>query len=120
MIDERSRAAQFFKYYQPVVEQEITLIAEIEQLQSIMEETTKQCANPTMLPEISEDSINAYKVPEYLVPGRSREHGGVVSFYSTFIFIVKTGAKPIQHFKFILDEMWNDFNECVFTWFFPT
>lgn len=82
MVDERSRAAQFFNYYKPVVEQEITLISEIEQLQSIVEETAKQCANPTTLPEMSEDSINAYKVPDYLVPGGTRElQAGAVSRY---------------------------------------
>lgn len=68
MIEERSRAAQFFKCYKPCVEQEITLIAEIEQLQSIVEETAKQCAHPAQLPAMSEDAIEAYKVPESLNP----------------------------------------------------
>ena len=66
MTEERTRTAQFFRCYKPVVEQEITLIAEIEQLQSIVEETTSQCLNPTQLPAISEDAISAYKAPDNL------------------------------------------------------
>ena len=65
MVEERARATQFFHYYKPCMEQQITLIADIEQLQSILEETTNQCESP-YLPPIYEDLINEYKVPDYL------------------------------------------------------
>lgn len=74
MVEERSRAAQFFHFYQPVVEQELALISEIEQLQSLLEDTIEQCKQPTKLPEAAEDLINDYKIPDQLKPG-NREMG---------------------------------------------
>ncbi|XP_065676228.1 protein MTSS 1 isoform X2 [Hydra vulgaris] len=70
MTEERSRATFFFDCYKPCIEQELTLISEIEQLQTILEDTNKLCANPKQLPIVSEDAINAYKVAEYLQPGK--------------------------------------------------
>ena len=69
MIEERSRAAFFFQCYKPCIEQELTLISEIEQLQSILDETTQQCKCPHQLPAMSEDAIEAYKVPDSLTNG---------------------------------------------------
>ena len=81
MIEERSRTAQFFNCYKPCIEQEITLISEIEQLQSIVDETSRQCLNPSQLPIVSEDAIVAYKVPENLTLG-TRDSAGAVSKYT--------------------------------------
>ncbi|XP_065064183.1 protein MTSS 2-like isoform X1 [Rhopilema esculentum] len=64
MIEERSRAIFFFNCYRPVVELELTLIGEIENLQTILEDTTKQCTSPSKLPLAAEDAINNYKAPE--------------------------------------------------------
>ena len=74
MTEERSRATYFFDCYKPCIEQELTLISEIEQLQTILEETSKLCANPKQLPLISEDAINAYKVADCLQPGKRDEN----------------------------------------------
>ena len=83
MVEDRTRASQFFQYYKPVIEQEITLISEIEKLQSIVEETTKQCTNPKELPQLAEDVINGYKVPEYMtVAGTREQQSGAVSILS--------------------------------------
>jgi len=64
MLEERSRAVFFFNCYRPVVEQELSLISEIEHLQSLLEDTIKQCTNPSSLPLASEDLINNFKAPE--------------------------------------------------------
>ena len=64
MLEERSRAVFFFNCYRPVVEQELSLISEIEHLQTLLEDTIKQCINPTNLPLASEDLINNFKAPE--------------------------------------------------------
>lgn len=64
MMEERSRAIFFFNCYRPVVEQELTLMGEIEHLQTLLEDTIKQCTNPAMLPPPAEDSINNFKAPE--------------------------------------------------------
>ena len=64
MVEERSRAVFFFNCYQPVVEQELSLVGEIENLQSLLEDTVKQCKNPSTLPPIAEDAINNYRAPE--------------------------------------------------------
>ena len=39
MLEERSRAVFFFNCYRPVVEQELTLMGEIEHLQNLLEDT---------------------------------------------------------------------------------
>ena len=82
MVEERSHAAQFFRCYKPCVEQEITLISEIEQLQSIMDQTTKQCNTPSQLPGASEDAIDGYKVPENLMPDSRDSSTSSVSYFS--------------------------------------
>ena len=64
MVEERSRAIFFFNCYRPVVEQELSLIGEIENLQTILEDTVKQCVSPSNLPLIAEDSISNYKAQE--------------------------------------------------------
>ena len=64
MLEERSRAVFFFNCYRPVVEQELTLMGEIEHLQNLLEDTIKQCINPSSLPLAAEDSINNFKAPE--------------------------------------------------------
>ena len=64
MVEERSRAIFFFNCYRPVVEQELSLIGEIENLQTILEDTVKQCVSPSNLPLIAEDSITNYKAQE--------------------------------------------------------
>jgi len=76
MVEERKRAAQFFQFYKPVMDQELTLISEIEQLQSIVDETTLKCQQPTELPETAKDIIKDYKVPEYLRPGNREFNSG--------------------------------------------
>ena len=80
MVEERKRAAQFFQFYKPVIDQELTLIAEIEQLQSIVEETSLKCQKPTELPDSAKDTIKDFKVPEYLRPGNRESNSGPVSW----------------------------------------
>ena len=64
MLEERSRAVFFFNCYRPVVEQELSLMGEIEHLQALLEDTIKQCKNPSNLPPAAKDSINNFKAPE--------------------------------------------------------
>ncbi len=64
MVEERSRVVFFFDCYRPVVEQELSLVGEIENLQTVVEETIKKCKNPSTLPLIAEDAINNYKAPD--------------------------------------------------------
>jgi len=75
MTDEIERAAEFFDYYKPCVVQELTLVNEIDKLQSILDEATILCANPRQLPVMSEDAITGYKVPEALAPDREASTG---------------------------------------------
>ena len=65
MIEERARATQFFHYYKPCMEQQITLLSDIEHLQSILQETAAQCESP-YLPPMYEEVVNEFKIPEYL------------------------------------------------------
>ena len=89
MTEERTRAAQFFHFYKPCVEQELTIVSEIEHLQSILEETTKQCNNPVDLPAMSEDLIAGYKIPEYLLLGSREPSTSMVRLnHSTRIFLL--------------------------------
>ena len=95
MTEERSRVAQFFNFYRPCVEQEITLVSEIENLQSILDETTKQCSDPLQLPPISEDLIVGYKVSETWLPGSREPSTGLVSEeYFQVIFIATVSIVP--------------------------
>ena len=72
MIEERSRAVFFLNCYRPVVEQELSLIGEIESLQSLVEDTAKQCGNPSQLPGTAEDAIENYKAHEFAALGTER------------------------------------------------
>lgn len=85
MIEERARATQFFHFYKPCMEQQITLLSDIELLQSILEETALQCESP-YLPAIYEDAVNDYKIPDNLTLNERRESSidGVCS-----VFILK-------------------------------
>ena len=79
MIEERTRVTQFFHYYKPCMEQQLALLADIEQLQSILEETKVQCESP-YLPQIYEEVVNDYKLPDYLnFNGNTRKESTNVS-----------------------------------------
>jgi hypothetical protein len=93
MVEERSRATQFFQLYKPVVVQELTLINEIEKLQSIVDETTVQCQNPANLPETAEEMINDFKLPDHLRPGNRESQAGAVSILIILIEL-KTQKYP--------------------------
>lgn len=77
MMEERSRAVFFFNCYRPVVEVELTLMGEIEHLQTLLEDTIKQCANPNSLPLAAEDSINNFKAPERAALPKSEASVGI-------------------------------------------
>ena len=81
MIEERTRASQFFNFYKPVLEMEMTLISEIEKLENLLTTTTEKCTKPTDLPEVAKDLIKDLKVPDGLRPG-NRETSSAVRVYN--------------------------------------
>lgn len=83
MIEERTRASQFFNFYKPVLEMEMTLISEIEKLDNLLTTTAEKCTKPTDLPEVAKDLIKDLKVPDALRPG-NRETSSAVSVEDLF------------------------------------
>ncbi len=81
MVEERSRVVFFFDCYRPVVEQELSLVGEIENLQTVVEETIKKCKNPSTLPLIAEDAINNYKAPDQCTLPKSEASVSSSSFW---------------------------------------
>eukprot|EP00794_Sanderia_malayensis_P018607 gene18607-20483_t len=71
MLEERARVVFFFNCYRPVVEQELSLVSEVEILQTVLDDAIKECKNPATLPLMAEDAIKNYKAPEQIALPKS-------------------------------------------------
>ena len=64
MIEERSRYCILLNLFQPVVEQEVSLLSDAENLSTLLQEAAKQCEKPNNLPDAGEHIIEQFKLSE--------------------------------------------------------
>ncbi|CAB4033699.1 MTSS1 isoform X1 [Paramuricea clavata] len=64
LIEERSRYCILLNLFQPVVEQEVSLLSDAENLSALLQEAARQCEKPNNLPDAGEHMIEDFKLSE--------------------------------------------------------
>lgn len=65
LVEERSRYCALATCFRPVVEHEISMMSDIEHLQSIMADIIKQTASPTNLPLAGEELLREFRLSDH-------------------------------------------------------
>lgn len=65
LIEERTRYCMLSTCFRPVVEHEMSMLGELEHLQSVLEDIVRQTKNPTVLPPAGEDLVREFRLSDH-------------------------------------------------------